>query len=72
MMNEFESLKVGDKVFVRRSNMTTNDYVETSVVKTTKTQITTANGYKFYKDNGDCVGERTKERGTFHFLTLSK
>ena len=72
MMNKLEGLKVDDKVFVRSSNMTTNHYVETKVVKITKTQITTANGYKFYKDNGDCVGERTKERGTFHFLTLSK
>lgn len=71
-MNELNTLKVGDKVIVRKCGGAGQEIkINTKVIKVTKTQITVEDGTRFLK-NGNKLGELNKTRGWFTFLYANK
>ena len=65
-------LSVGDKAYIVSSNTKGRITKEVTVTKVTTTQITTSDGNRWFKNNGDRFGDRSRTRGWFSFLSANK
>lgn len=61
---KFENIKVGDKIKVSRWCGFSIQYTEETVTRVSKTQFATKQN-RYFKDNGDRVGDRNKTSGWF-------
>ena len=66
--NNLATLNVGDDAYIHHSNAIGCRSDKTRVVRKTRTQLTTADGSRWFIDNGDKYGERQKTRGWFSRL----
>lgn len=67
-MTNLNNLNVGDAVYIRAFCSYADQYTLTSVVKKTKTQLTTKDGSRWIIATNCRYGESSKTRGWFHCL----
>lgn len=66
--NDLKSLSVGDRAYIHSWCSINHQYRETSIIKKTKTQLTTADGIRWLISTGCKYGQSQKTRGWFDVL----
>lgn len=66
--NNLNTLNVGDSAFIHWHCSYAHTYKPTTITRKTKTQLTTADGSRWFIENGIKFGQASKTRGWFAHL----